>query len=82
MMSSRRWPACCLWIMSDSANTVQRPAMLVGAVERRAASLSSSIVMPSRLAWESRKLPVPAAQTRFMAKSTTTPSRTAVTLLS
>src|SRR3989304_3206975 len=29
-MSSLEWPTCCLWTMSDSAKTVQRPAMRTG----------------------------------------------------
>ena len=64
-------PRCCRWIMSDLAKTVQRPATRAGRSACIAMSAnSSSIEMPSRSACWSRNAPVPAAQSMFMAKST------------
>ena len=67
MMSSREWPIWALCTRSLSANTVQRAAIGVGFCEVRAMRPKSSTSTPSRLAWEDKKDPVPAAQRVFMA---------------
>ena len=55
-------------------NTVHRSPSLAGVREASARSPNSpTIEMPSFSACSSRKLPVPAAQTLFISKSTTTP---------
>ena len=60
--------------MSDSMKTVQRSPMGGGVEQPRASSLNSPfMLMPSLSACSSRKEPVPAAQTLFISKSTTTP---------
>ena len=79
-MLSTGWPNCCLCIISDSANTEHRPAILTGLSHFRASAPKSSMGMPSLAAWWSKKEPVPAAQTVFMAKSTTIPSRSIIIL--
>ena len=68
--------------MSDSAKTVHLPVMRTGFRLRSARAPKSSMAMPSRAAWWSRKLPVPAAQTVFMPKSATIPSSSSTSLLS
>ena len=58
--------------------TVQRSPSMTGLGACRASALnSSSTLTRKRPACSSRKAPVPAAQALFIAKSTTTPSRTA-----
>ena len=71
-----------MWIKSDSAKTPQRPAIRAGFSDFKAVAPNSSIGTFNLCAWWSRKLPVPAAQTVFIAKSVTIPSRKIIILLS
>src|SRR5690554_6456916 len=82
MISSALQPICCLCIISDSAKTAHRPAILTGLVDFRDKEPKSSIAIPSLEACLSRKEPVPAAHTVFMAKSDTTPFLSSIILLS
>ena len=61
---------CWWWIMSLLAKTLHRPAIRGGSWDFSASSPNSpSMESPSRTACWSRKLPVPAAQMVFIAKS-------------
>ena len=63
--------------------TVQRSPSLIGCALESAIRANSSLMrMPSSLARSSRKLPVPAAQASFIAKSTTMPSSRLMNLAS
>ena len=66
--------------MSDSAKTEQRPAIWAPSFASSASPPNSSTGISSLAAWWSRNEPVPAAQTVFMAKSVTTPSRSRMSL--
>src|SRR3989304_5585569 len=67
--------------MSVSIKTVHLSPIGAGAQEEMARELNSPfMLMPSLSACSSRKLPVPAAQTLFISKSTTTPSLRAMYL--
>ncbi len=67
--------------MSDSMKTVHLSPIGGGVVHPSARSLNSPLMlMPSLSACSSRKEPVPAAQTLFISKSTTTPSLRAMYL--
>ncbi len=67
--------------MSDSMKTVHLSPIGGGAEQPSASSLNSPfMLMPSLSACSSKKEPVPAAQTLFISKSTTTPSFKAMNL--
>ncbi len=68
-MSSTGVAICWRWIISDLAKTLHLPAIRGGVLDLRQSELNSSIESLSLSACWSRKEPVPAAQTEFIAKS-------------
>ena len=61
--------------MSVLAKTAHRPEMRGKEVALLTVSEKSSIFMPSRFIWSSKKDPVPPAQCSFTANSGTSPER-------
>ena len=68
-ISSTGVPFCCRWIMSDLANTAQRPATVAPRGASAAMVASSPMDSCRRPACCSRKAPAPAAQRSERAKS-------------
>ena len=66
-------PFCWRWIMSDLANTLQRPAIDAPRAAPAASRPSASTSSPRRDACCSRNAPAPAAHSPLLAKSTTVP---------
>ena len=66
-ISSLGYPTWALWTKSDSAKTVHLAAILTGFLDFKAILPKSSTSIPSLLACDDKKAPVPAAHNVFMA---------------